>query len=173
MNETWREILWLQYGAAIDTLENAINNCPDEIWSDPTRPSDYGDYWYAVYHTLYFIDLYLSGSGDGFAPPEPFLLDESLPNEVLPAPYSKELLLGYLDHCRTKCHTTLRSLTDEKVEERCTFPWGSIRYGELLLYTMRHVQHHAAQLNLILRQKADIGSRWVFHAKKSYSEAEG
>jgi len=30
--------------------------------------------------------------------------------------------------------------------------------GELLLYNMRHVQHHAAQLNLRLRQTTDSGT---------------
>ena len=30
--------------------------------------------------------------------------------------------------------------------------------AKLLLYNMRHVQHHAAQLNLLLRQSLDVGS---------------
>jgi hypothetical protein len=30
---------------------------------------------------------------------------------------------------------------------------------------MRHVQHHAAQLNLILRQQIDSAPRWVVKAK--------
>jgi hypothetical protein len=32
---------------------------------------------------------------------------------------------------------------------------------ELLLYNLRHVQHHAAQLNLILRQQVDAAASWV------------
>ncbi|MDH3267800.1 MAG: hypothetical protein OEM46_02990 [Ignavibacteria bacterium] len=32
---------------------------------------------------------------------------------------------------------------------------------ELLLYNMRHVQHGAAQLNLILRQKTDSAPKGV------------
>jgi hypothetical protein len=31
----------------------------------------------------------------------------------------------------------------------------------MLLYNLRHVQHHAAQLNLILRQTVDAAPRWV------------
>jgi uncharacterized damage-inducible protein DinB len=33
--------------------------------------------------------------------------------------------------------------------------------GELLLYNMRHVQHHAAQLNMLLRQTTNSAPRWV------------
>ena len=44
-----------------------------------------------------------------------------------------------------------------------------ISFGELLLYSMRHVQHGAAQLNLILRQTFDMSSPWVFKAKNNLS----
>ena len=36
--------------------------------------------------------------------------------------------------------------------------------AELLLYNMRHVQHHAAQLHLILRQTIDSAPGWVSKA---------
>lgn len=37
--------------------------------------------------------------------------------------------------------------------------------AELLLYNLRHVQHGAAQLNLILRQETDSAPRWVARGK--------
>jgi hypothetical protein len=37
--------------------------------------------------------------------------------------------------------------------------------GAALLYNLRHVQHHAAQLNLILRQAVDSAPGWVGRAK--------
>jgi uncharacterized damage-inducible protein DinB len=36
--------------------------------------------------------------------------------------------------------------------------------AELLLYNLRHVQHHAAQLNLMLRQTTGAAPRWVARA---------
>ena len=51
--------------------------------------------------------------------------------------------------------------TVHRASEVVTFPWGPFIYAELLLYNMRHVQHHAAQLNLLLRQTEHKGSRWV------------
>ena len=34
MNNTWRTIIWQQFGAAIDMLDNALRACPDELWRD-------------------------------------------------------------------------------------------------------------------------------------------
>jgi uncharacterized damage-inducible protein DinB len=36
---------------------------------------------------------------------------------------------------------------------------------EILLYNMRHVQHHAAQLNLLLRQVINDAPGWVYQAE--------
>jgi uncharacterized damage-inducible protein DinB len=36
----------------------------------------------------------------------------------------------------------------------------------LLLYNMRHVQHHTAQLNLLLRQRGIIPPNWVSEKKE-------
>lgn len=43
---------------------------------------------------------------------------------------------------------------------------------ELLFYNMRHVQHGAAQLNLILRQKTDSAQSWIkdYHRHKQLEE---
>ena len=42
-----------------------------------------------------------------------------------------------------------------------------MRYNviEILLYNMRHVQHHAAQLNLLLRQAINDAPEWVYEAQ--------
>lgn len=163
MDTLWKTTLWQQLGAAIDMLENAMAACPDELWSDRSqRP----ELWYVVYHTLFFLDLYLSGSVEGFAPPEPFTLDELDPAGVLPErPYTKEELHAYLVHGREKCRATIEDLTDEKARRICKFDWIELSGAEILLYNLRHVQHHAAQLNLILRQTIDSAPRWVARAR--------
>lgn len=161
----WREVLWRQFGAAIAMLENALLACPDELWSDRSRQPEY---WYVVFHTLFFLDLYLSESLDEFAPPAPFGLEELDPAGVLPPRvYTKEELHTYLQHCRVKCRATIAALTVEQAGEERGF--GSIRGSvvELLIYNLRHVQHHAAQLNLILRQETDSAPGWVVSARSS------
>jgi len=167
MDTTWRESLWQQFGAAIDMLENALLACPDELWSDRSQQTEF---WYTVYHTLFWLDLYLSGSVEGFTPPTPFTLDELDPAGLLPERvYTKDELQNYLEHDRQKCRTTLEGLTDEQADRRCRFSWGEVSFLELLLYNMRHVQEHASQLNLILGQKTDSAPGWVTKAKSRNS----
>jgi uncharacterized damage-inducible protein DinB len=58
------------------------------------------------------------------------------------------------------------AITDEKLRQPCGFGWVDVSVVEILLYNMRHVQHHAAQLNLILRQTIDSAPGWVSKAKR-------
>ena len=154
-----KTIIWKQFGASIDMLENAIRACPGSLWSDRTqRP----EFWYVAFHTLFYLDLYLSESDAGFAPPAPFTLDEMDERGLLPERvYTKEELQKYLEHGREKCRGTIASITEEKGNRRCGFEWLDLSVAEVLLYNMRHGQHHAGQLNLILRQKIDSAPRWV------------
>jgi len=160
---TWKTIIWRQYGAAIDMLENAIRECPHEVWGDHVH---WQAYWYIAYHAVFFLDFYMSETDEGFAPPPPFTLNELDPAGVLPERvYTKEEVLAYLEYGRRKCRAKIDALTDEQIGQDS----GSLRPGitvaELLLYNMRHVQHHAAQLNLILRQTINSAPRWVAKAK--------
>ena len=167
MDMTLKTILWQQFGAAIDMLENAVLACPDNLWGDRSRRPEY---WYTVYHTLFWLDLYLSGSVEGFAPPVPFTLDELDPAGLLPERvYTKDELVAYFEHCRRKCRATIASLTDEMAAQRHRFGWGEADTVELLMYNMRHVQHHAGQLNVILRQTIDSAPRWVAKTKINLS----
>jgi uncharacterized damage-inducible protein DinB len=167
LDTTWNTILGRQFGAATDMLDNAMNACRDESWSDPsTRPEwvrrNVVGFWHVAYHTLFFLDLQLAGSAEGWAPPPPFDLSELDPAGRLPErPYTKDELRTYLRHCREKCRATIMTLTEEKACERCQ--WGSLdlSFGELLLHSMRHVQHHAAQLNLLLRKPTDPAPGWI------------
>ena len=165
MNNTWKTIIWQQFGAAIDMLENAILACPEIIWGDRSRQPEY---WYIVYHTLFFLDFYLSDSAEGFAPPAPFTLAELDPAGLLPdRVYTKDELLDYLEHGRRKCRAAIETLTEERAYQRCGFERPDVSVLELYLYTMRHVQHHAAQLNLILRQTINSAPRWVARTKRN------
>jgi hypothetical protein len=159
MIDFWRSAIRRQFHAAIDMLANAIDACPDSAWSGRGR----GAFWYLAFHALFFLDLYLSPEGESrFHPPPPFGLTELEPEVVLPErAYGKDELLGYLEHCRKKLDAVMAALTEAWVTNPCPFPYRDMSNGELLLYNMRHVQHHAAQLNLLLRQATDSAPRWV------------
>ena len=168
MNTTWKTIIWQQFGAAIDMLENAMLACPEEVWNDRSRQPEF---WYVVFHTLFFLDFYLSESAEAFTPPPPFTLSELDPSGILPErPYTKDELHTYLKHGREKCRATLEGLTDDIAHQHRQFVSVKGSFLELLLYNMRHVQHHAAQLNLILRQTIDSAPRWVAKTKHKLSE---
>src|SRR5262245_27628986 len=163
MDTAWKQGIWKQFGAAIDMIENAIVACPDTLWGDRSRRAEF---WYMVYRTLFWLDLYLSGSPDGFAPPAPFTLGE-LEDGVLPdRVYSKRELRAYLEYGREKCRRVIAELSDDAARKELVF-WSARRNGiENLLYNLRHVQHHAAQLNLILREVTDSTPGWVSATKR-------
>ena len=159
MDTNMKKIIWQQFGAAIDMLENAILACPEDLWSDRTQKPEF---WYVAYHTLFFLDCYLSDSLEGFSPPEPFTLDELDERGLLPdRVYTKDELLKYLVHGREKCRMTIADMTEEKANQLCRFEWLDLSLAELLFYNLRHVQHHSGQLNLLLRQKINSAPRWV------------
>ncbi len=171
MNTIVRTGIRQQFEAAIDMLDNAMRACPDglwhvRLWGEHAQSPGFSEFWYIAYHTLFWLDLYLSGSVEEFAPPAPFTLEELDPAGVLPErPYTKDELQNYLEHGRMKCRATIEALTDEKARQPCKFPWGEITFVALLLDNMRHVQEHAAQLNLILGQKAGFDPGWIAKSK--------
>jgi DinB family protein len=178
MERDFKGVLWVQFGAAIQMLENAIDACPDDVWSDPSRRPEWPrhdvvGFWYLVYHTLFWLDFYLSNQPEEeFSPPAPFTTGEFAPEGVLPErPYTKDELRPYLEHCRRKCRTMIAALDEREAFERKVPTRPDTSVAELFLYNMRHVQHHAAQLNLILRQRAtSIPPNWVSKAKEPLRE---
>ncbi|MBX2997111.1 MAG: DinB family protein [Caldilineaceae bacterium] len=166
MTIDYGSIVWKQYGAAIDMLEDAIRLCPDHLWraalwkdSDDAR---FGELWFVAYHTLFWSDLYLTGRSEGFSPPPPFVRGR-LPDQS----YSKDQILSYLSECRKKCQATLEGLTEERAQQKCVFEWMEPSFLELQIYAMRHVQVHAGQLSLLLGQHDVTGFDWVASARES------
>jgi hypothetical protein len=163
-----KESLWKQFGAGIDMLENAIIFWPEERWNAEKK------FFYTAYHCLIFLDYYLTIPAEKFSSQLPFTItalgdvpadaiDDLVPDMI----YSKKELLDYLQANREKCNKVIAGLTAEKLEGRWIEVEGNRNYSvlEILLYNMRHVQHHAAQLNLILRQGIDNAPQWISRAK--------
>ena len=183
MDPTWSAALWQQFGAAIDMLDNALLACPDSLWQerlwsaphDPPQPP-FGEFWYVAYHTLYWLDLFLSSVADtpsGVTPPAPFPVpaldaDDDPPEQ----PYTKDEMLTYLAYTKRKCHSAIDALTSERAGYPYELPGEEgqgrpISYLALMMYTMRHVQEHAAQLSLFLGQHGipDADLDWAPRAK--------
>lgn len=164
----WPEMIGRQFAAAIQMTRSAVQDCPDELWDDRSEGSPF---WHLAYHALYFADLYLSDDEESFRPPA-WHVDKShlLPGDyedfagIITTPesvHTRERLLDYADHCLAKSQETFARLTDERALERCGFWWYELNVGEFLLNNLRHVQHHAGQLSLLLRRRADVGVDWL------------
>jgi hypothetical protein len=162
MLEEFKEEIWRQFGASLDMFENAIRQCPDSLWNDNEN-----NYWYNVYHTLFFLDYYSTETPDGFSPPEPFTLSEfdtegTMPERV----YSKHELLNYLQYGREKTRLLISGLTSEKTKLRWINKWQNYSIVELILDNMRHVQHHVGQLNFLLDRIDHSLPIWVAQTKE-------
>jgi hypothetical protein len=160
MEQEMKQSLWKQFGAAIDMLENAIVYCPADHWDTERK------FWYNAYHCLFYLDYYLTLQPQSFSPPAPFGFSEFDPAGAMPErTYTKQELLGYLKASREKCHSLIGALTPELAANRWKNEYRDFSVFEILLYNLRHVQHHAAQLNLLLRQSIDDVPRWVSQTK--------
>lgn len=174
MDDRQKESLWKQFGGSIDMLKNAILQCPGDYGHRNRR------FFYVTYHCLVFLDYYLTIPPGTFAAPLPYTIrsqgeipaeavDDIVPERI----YTKEELLEYVEWSRNKCRQLIAGLTDEKLNGRWIetpdelAPPGTMQYSvlEILLYNLRHVQHHTAQLNLLLRQAGYQAPRWVLQAK--------
>lgn len=164
-----KETVWHQFGASIDMLINVLSSCPDNYFEQNQR------FYYIAFHSVIFLDYYLTIPPQDFTPRLSFTqkgleyrpkeaIDDCIPDKI----YSKKELVEYIKLSREKCKQLIFSLTDEKLNERFKEgdEPGDMDYSilEILLYNLRHTQHHTAQLNMIIRQDLDKHMEWSFRA---------
>ena len=164
MDPSAKTYLWEQFGAAMDMLAAAITLCPEDLWNRHPR------FHYIAYHTIFFTDYYLSDTPmeKDYQPPPPFTKSEFEDDMPPPRTYLQSELLSFLGVARQRLREQLATLSPEELlQRRFTSEYKDMNLFELLLYNMRHVQHHAAQLNLLLRQEIGEAPRWVSRTKPS------
>lgn len=167
MVENLKLTLWNQFGASIDMLINVLSNCSEDYFIHHKR------FYYIAFHSALFLDYYLTFPPTNFSPILPFTqmglderpkeaIDDLVPDKI----YSKNELVEYVLKSRGKCQELIFSLTEEKLMERFTEgdQSGDMDYPilEILLYNLRHTQHHTAQLNMMIRQNLDKHMEWSF-----------
>lgn len=149
-----------QFGASIDMLENVVQTCPDSLWEKEKGFSN------LTYHTLFFLDYYLTLQPVGFAAPDSFQhseFEDNPPQEIFPKPE----ILNYLQSCKTKLGNLLSNFTEDLAQSRWINESKTMDFSliEILLYSLRHVQHHVGQLNRMLRQSGIEAPDWVYRGK--------
>lgn len=163
-----RSALKSQYHAGLVMLRDAVERCPDSLWTSDRRVNAF---WQVAYHALYFTHLYLQPHEAAFrawgghrsdvqhedaiaGPADP---DSDLP--LVPPPYTKREVLAYC--------TELDAMVDDAVDALdlhstdSGFWWYPVSKLEHQIINIRHLHHHMAQLADRLRAGTGTGVAWV------------
>ena len=155
-----QDIIHQQFGAAIDALEGTVQACPEDTWTSGER---WQQPWYLTFHSLFWLDHYLTESSVDYAPPAPFTRGEMESNVFPERTYTKAELIVWLNQCRQALSARIATIsTNEDCQRQCHLLWGEMGAAELLVYNMRHVQHHVGQINMLIRQGGGTPAPWVW-----------
>ena len=183
-DQKFSEAVGRQYHGGLTMLRNAINNCPDDLWND--RSQNEAPFWQHVMHTLFFTRLYCCDSfpseqslatasdfmslvhgtplKDWSEAEQQRLRDSMGPltehGSTYPRIPSKAEMLEYLDKTDAMVASSLKQVAARGLDERGPIPWIPESRADLLLYNMRHVQHHVGRLHSMLGRKG-IKAKWV------------
>jgi len=151
-----------QYHAALETLRQCIEQCPDTLWDDKSNTGP--PFWRVAYHTIFYTHFYLEKNNKVFAPWKKHrkgadnLGGAKRKPSACPA-YTRKEILEYWRLCD--------GMVDEKVEamdlaaDKCGFWWYRMGKLEHQIVNIRHIQHHAAILSQRLRAAGAKRIGWV------------
>jgi hypothetical protein len=138
-----------QYEAALAMLNQCIAACPTDRWDDKIGQ---GPLRWVAYHTLFFVDLYLTPNEEAFEMRELHERggDERGPDACIGL--DKDDLLVYLQICRAKVLTSVAAETELSLAGPSGFSWYKTSRLEMHFINIRHIQHHTGQLSAFLRR---------------------
>jgi len=158
-----KEMFQNQIMASLATLNQCIDNCPDAEWDKPHNDAPFSQ---VLFHTLFYIDFYLSMNEKEFKlqrfHKENFKLfrDYEELEKIKPIEqYSKNDIKDYLNFCRNKVDDYFFKIENDRLLDESSFK--KMKIMELLIYVTRHIQHHAAQLGLRVQQVTGKKLNWV------------
>lgn len=166
-----RAALKSQYRAGLAMLTEAVESCPDELW---TADQHGKAFWQIAYHALYFTHLYLQPRSSDFLPwpghqgdvqhedgiPGPPDPASGLP--LMPEPYSRHEVMEYVSYLEALVGPTVDGL--DLASPESGFHWYPVSKLEHQIINVRHLHHHVAQLADRLRAATGRGVRWVGRA---------
>ena len=166
-----RAILKSQYHATLAMLKDAVEKCPDDLWTSAAHEAPC---WGVAYHALYFAHMYGSTSHEAFRPWERHVKDvqsddgipappaERDPKSTLPLlrpPLSKTELLEYWRLVDSGVDAAVDAI--DLASPESGFSWYKVPKLEHAIVNIRHIEHHTAQLAARVRIAADVGISWV------------
>ncbi len=152
-------ILRRHFEPTLEMLRQAIEACPEELWDD----RDEGPaFWQYAYHTLFWLDLWLSDSLAAFQAP-PFHTRDALleAGEAPSVTYPPQQLGAYLEQVYAKCALFFEGLTPDNVTQESEFFGRMWAAGDRILAQLRHIQHHVGHMNGLLKRRVGVSPGWV------------
>lgn len=164
-NKTITAILVSQYKAGLGTLRQVIEKVPAEQWNteEYNNPN-----WQLAYHILWSVKFYLGAAPESYVPFEEAIEGaESLggsedwenPEEgvIVEGYHTREELLSFIDELESSLQVAVEGLP---LDADSGFDWYPYSRLELHINSIRHIQHHTAQLMERLKAKRITGFGW-------------
>jgi len=153
--------------SALAMLEECVTLCPDSHWDEKVGVYPF---WQVVYHTLCFVDCYLTSDNDAFARevgarsawtinPQPkgmLEFEEEYPSRR----FTRDEMVWYVGFCREKITRVIGGESAEVLAGASGFSWLKFSRAELHVYNLRHLAHHTGQLTASLR-RGGVETKWV------------
>lgn len=155
-----------QYHAALATLANCVERCPENLWTSGTHPRTF---WRIALHAAFFTHLYLGQNESAFQPwiscpagyeamwrDQPYDLPEAI------EPLSRQKTLDYIAYVDGLINPTIDTLDLDSPESG--FPWyKNISKLSHEIMNLRHIQGHIGQLSELLMAH-EIDTDWIAKA---------
>ncbi|WP_353126761.1 DinB family protein [Parapedobacter pyrenivorans] len=164
-NKVLIEILASQYKAGLGMLRSAIEKIPEAEWNNEeyNNPN-----WQLAYHILWGVKFYLGANPASYTPLEHAIEGaESLggtrdwenpdENVTVEGFHTKEELLSFIGSLESNLQNDIAKLA---LNENSGFEWYPYSRLELHINSIRHIQHHTAQIIERLKAKGITGFTW-------------
>ena len=165
MLETFKALTVNQFEAALGMLSTCIDRCPESNWNAPVGNNAFCQ---VAFHALFWTDFYLEPSPDSFRLQSFhrnnrgfFRNYDELEDRLPELFYDRPTVKAYVDHCRDKVSDVIFAESAETLAAQFVYGRLAVSRAELHVNSLRHVQHHAAQLSLRLRIDTNDGVPWI------------
>ena len=144
-----------QFDRALHMFRTAVTNCPDDEWLtgdlDYLRPAG------VAYHVVESLVFYGGDVAvDSFNWGGRFGCDWEDP-DASKLPTRKDVLT-YLDETWSSVRTWM--MTCDPDQSETLFSWTGTILHSRLLYVLRHIQHHTAEMSLELKRRGYVCPDW-------------
>jgi len=147
MPQYLNQILSSQFEASLCMMHHCIKACPPKQWEGKIANATFRQ---VAYHTLFFVDLYLSPSAESFELRDLHRRGGDERGPTVSRGLSKRETLSYLSICREKAIDKLATESAKILQGPSGF--RKFSRAELHIYNIRHIQHHTGQLSAYLRR---------------------